>query len=877
MWIFPKIQGLGARLNWGLPFSFRAKLTLLLMLVVVTVTILALYFTQKAAQTAYLGGLQDKFKSRIGFLLGAQDTREAQVSEQCRSLAHVVRIQAALEEGDVEDLYANARIELRNVLDEGNAQAPGSSPLPPRATFFRFLNAEGKLLVPPSSQAKLEAWEEQLVAVGLTAGSQQVGYVAFEKANGTTEINEVVATPILREDDGTRLGTLVLGFPPLDVAIKPDAELQTGIWLDGQLQMPALTATEREALSTSMSKIIPGAPLSDNNFRVWIQGEPYLLFYKILNPGSQFTPAYEICLYSLAGSLASQQRLRWKIVGGAVLVLLIGLGASHLFSARLSRPVEELAEVSAQNVVRREEAEAAREMTEQKYRSIFENAVEGIFLLAPDGRCLSANPAMARIFGYDSPEQFVVEAANWVGSLYVEPEQGIEFLQRVKTEGSISNFECGVKRRNGSIIWISQNARAVRDVTGSLLHLEGTLEDITARKQAADSLRTLNADLKKALSELKATQNQVIQQERLRALGQMASGIAHDFNNSLMPVMGFTELLLAQPGILNDKKKAVEYLEVIRTAAKDAASIVSRLREFYRTNENSDVFTPVDISALARQVVSLTEPKWKGQAQASGAEIRFIEEFGKVPPIAGDESALREVFTNLIFNAVDAMPRGGSITFRTRCENKKVVVEISDTGAGMSEEVRQRCLEPFFTTKGERGTGLGLAMVFGIVQRHGGTIDLHTMLGQGTTFILSFPFHAKANGIIAPKAAPLPSQRALHVLLVDDEPPVCQVLTAFLAVDGHSVQSAGDGIEGLRLFREGKFDLVITDKAIPGMSGDQMAMEIKRVSPNIPIVLLSGFNSSGENEKIPGVDVIASKPITMPALREAIRKAMEAA
>jgi len=863
-----------SRLSEGTPFRFRTRLTLFLMLGVLIATIVAIYWAQRSEQITSERSLQEQFQSRLGFLLGAQNARQAAVSEQCRSLAHVVRIQAALEEGDVEDLYANARIELRNVLEDGGIPSSNRSTGPPRAIFFRFLSADGKLLVPPNAPAQREPWEEQLVATGIGTGNQQFGYVSVQTQSGKTEVNEIVCTPILGLQ-GETLASLVLGFPPIDLAVKTDSELKTGIWLNGELQMPVLDPEEREALSGGIAKAIQISSQQGDNFKVVIRGEPYLLFYKILNPGSRFSPAYEICLYSLAGSLAEQRRVRWKIVGVAVLILLVGMGASHIFSARLSQPVEQLAEVSAQNLARREEAEAAREMTEQKYRSIFENAVEGIFLIAPDGHYLSANPAMARIFGSDSPEKVVRDLSGRAEKLYVEPERGREFLRRIETDGTVSNFECEVRRRDGGAIWISQNARAVRSAGGELLYIEGTVEDITERKQAADSLAKLNTELGKALADLKATQNQIVQQERLRALGQMASGIAHDFNNSLMPMMGYAELLLARPDILDDRKKTGEYLGMIRTAAKDAASVVARLREFYRSPETSDVFTAVDLSHLVRQAVSLTQPKWKDQAQANGVEIRIIEELAEVPAISGDESALREVLTNLIFNAVDAMPAGGSITMRTRSENENIVVEVADTGAGMSEEVRQQCLEPFFTTKGERGTGLGLAMVFGIVQRHGGTIDLKTELGKGTTFFVRFPLRAATPTAVAKEVVVTPPQQALRILLVEDEPQVRQVLTAFLEMDGHHVQGADHAAEALPLFREGKFDLVITDKAMPGMSGDQMAVEIKKISPKMPVVLLSGFNSTGENESIPGIDVIASKPITMPALREAIRKAMQ--
>ena len=871
-----KAEAIVPQVNRAMPLSFRLKLSLLLMLVVTTVTLLALYVTQRTEQASAQQSLHDDFQSRLGFLLGAQETRQAEVAEQCRLLARNVRISAALEEDpvDIDDLYAVAEVELRDVLEHG---APDTAPREerlPRARFFRFLKADGTPLNLPGDT---QPWEGQLIS-SIDPDKQQIGYAAIPATGGDTEINEVIMTPIrIPESEGSEeLFALVLGFPPTDLAIKPVPGIMTGICFAGQLHLSALTTPERQVLAGEIANALRTPTAANDSLEVRVGGEPYLLFYKILNPGSRYPPAYEVCLYSLSSSLARQERLRWRILGLGFLVLVVGLGASHFFSARLSQPVEQLVEVSAQNVARREQAEAELELTEQKYRSIFENAVEGIFLLAPDGRCLSANPAMARIFGYDSPAQLLAEMTGSLARLYVDPQQGAELLRRTDRDGTISNFECEMRCRDGRVIWISQNARAVRDGNSGLAYIEGTIEDITGRKQSADSLRTLNAELAHALAELKDTQNQVIRQERLRALGQMASGIAHDFNNSLMPVMGFAELLLAHPAILDDKKKATGYLEMIRTAAKDAASIVSRLREFYRTNENSDVFTPVNLQALSRQAVSLTEPKWKGQAQASGAEIHLVEELGDVPPISGDESALREVLTNLIFNAVDAMPHGGTITLRTRREGDRAVLEVADTGAGMTEEVRQRCLEPFFTTKGDRGTGLGLAMVFGIVQRHDGTIDIRTQLGRGTTFLIQFPLRAPSSR----QTAALPSvqvQKALRVLLVDDDPQVREVLTAFLEVEGHGVQAAETGLDGLRQFREGEFDLVITDKAMPGLSGDQMAIEIKRLSPAMPVILLSGFNSTGEDEKIPGVDVIACKPITMPSLREAITRAMKPA
>jgi CheY-like chemotaxis protein len=365
----------------------------------------------------------------------------------------------------------------------------------------------------------------------------------------------------------------------------------------------------------------------------------------------------------------------------------------------------------------------------------------------------------------------------------------------------------------------------------------------------------------------------VIQQERLRALGQMASGIAHDFNNALVPILGFCELLQIRPDILADRPKALGYLETIQTAAKDAASVVSRLREFYRADKGHKPFAPVNLKRLLEQTITLTRPKWKEQAQAAGVTIDVAIELEPVPPIAGEESALREVLTNLIFNAVDAMPNGGTLTLRTRQVGDTGVIEVADTGTGMTEEVRQRCLEPFFSTKGEHGTGLGLSMVFGIVQRHSGTLDLQSEPGKGTTFSIKLPLmDAVVDGVAQAKKPK--AQRALRILVVDDEAPVRDTLSAVLMIDGHDVSLATDGAEGLKRFGAGEYDLVITDKAMPGMNGDQMAAAIKSVAPEMPIILLTGFGLFYDKKDFPDINVLASKPVRIPALREAIATAM---
>ncbi|HVM60497.1 MAG TPA: response regulator [Verrucomicrobiae bacterium] len=381
--------------------------------------------------------------------------------------------------------------------------------------------------------------------------------------------------------------------------------------------------------------------------------------------------------------------------------------------------------------------------------------------------------------------------------------------------------------------------------------------------------------LHQALEDLKSAQEQVIQQERLRALGGMASGIAHDFNNSLVGILGLTELLLQRPENLDDKPKAKRYLEMINTTAKDAGKIVNRLREFYRFREQREATEPVDLNRLVDSAISLTQPRWKTQAETRNIPITVEKDLQEVPTVEGNVSELREVLTNLIFNAVDAMPQGGKITIRTRLDGNQVVLEVSDTGHGMTEEIRRRCFEPFFTTKGAHGSGLGLSMVHGILQRHQATVDLESEINKGTTFIIRFTRQSPQPEPVSPAKTAGPVHN-LHVLVVDDEPMVREVITEYLTADGHHVEAADGGRDGVAKFKKDEFDLVLVDRAMPDMNGDQVASAIKSVDAETPIVMLTGFGSMMEatKEKPAFVDFVVGKPVTMVDLRAALANAV---
>jgi len=382
--------------------------------------------------------------------------------------------------------------------------------------------------------------------------------------------------------------------------------------------------------------------------------------------------------------------------------------------------------------------------------------------------------------------------------------------------------------------------------------------------------RTL--ELQKALVELQTSQRQMVQQERFRAFGEMAGGVCHDFNNALMAIIGYTELLLQNAELIDDRELLREYLKTMNIAGRDASHVVSRLRDFYRPREENDVFAAVDVNDLIEEIVPLTKPKWYGHALESGRTIRVELELQKLPPVLGNSSELRETLMNLVFNAVDAMPKGGTITLRTVPQENAVRIEVADTGTGMSEEVRQRCLEPFFSTKGDNGTGLGLAMSFGIIRRHEGTMDIETALGKGTTFVLTLPCnHAP---IVEEEEVGDALDRTLRVLVVDDEPNTREVVSGYLRGDGHRVMTAANGNDAVRHFMSEDFDIVITDHGMPGMNGLQLAEVVHRINPMKSVILLTGF-AFGPEQQPETIDCVLKKPLIREELRNALRSVME--
>jgi CheY-like chemotaxis protein/anti-sigma regulatory factor (Ser/Thr protein kinase) len=358
----------------------------------------------------------------------------------------------------------------------------------------------------------------------------------------------------------------------------------------------------------------------------------------------------------------------------------------------------------------------------------------------------------------------------------------------------------------------------------------------------------------------------------------MASGIAHDINNAISPVALYTEMLLEQESNLS--KRTREYLETTQRAIGDVAHTVARMREFYRQQESELILSPVDLSVLAQQVIDLTRARWYDMPQQRGIVIELRSELGQnLPPVAGIESEVREALINLVFNAVDAMPEGGKLIIRTKTTQgttQHVDVEVVDSGVGMDEETRRRCLEPFFTTKGERGTGLGLAMVYGVTRRHNADIEMDSAVGQGTTVRLRFPV-AVPSATDPQSEQPQAMPPRLRILSVDDDPLLIKSLRDALEADGHAVVTANGGQEGIDAFRAAEerdehFAVVITDLGMPYVDGRKVASAIKSDSPSTPVILLTGWGQRlvAEGDIPPHVDRVLNKPPKLKELRAAL-------
>ncbi len=391
----------------------------------------------------------------------------------------------------------------------------------------------------------------------------------------------------------------------------------------------------------------------------------------------------------------------------------------------------------------------------------------------------------------------------------------------------------------------------------------------TAEAQAEQAERHVE-ELNHYIKEQERIREQFTQVEKMSALGVLASGVAHDFNNTLASILGRAELMMTY----TDDPKLKRGLDIIIKSAQDGAQIVKRIQDFARQRRDNN-FAEVPVDQLLLDVSEITRPRWKDRAEALNIHISLELENQSGACLLGDASELRDVLVNMIFNAVDAMPEGGRLTLKSEVSDSSVVVSVTDTGKGMTSEVRSRIFDPFFTTKGVEGMGLGLAVSYGIVRRHEGTIEVESEVGRGTTFRIILPLLkivGKESDALAGECE-RESKRRLDmtkILVVDDEERVRQLMGEILEDQGHEVTLAGSGQEGLRLFDSQEFDAVFTDLGMPGMSGWELARAIRERDRRLPLAVITGWGeavSTSEKESA-GVRRVLTKPFSMAQILE---------
>lgn len=379
----------------------------------------------------------------------------------------------------------------------------------------------------------------------------------------------------------------------------------------------------------------------------------------------------------------------------------------------------------------------------------------------------------------------------------------------------------------------------------------------------------LFGDLGRSYRELRQAQDELVRSEKLRALGQMAAGIAHDLNNILGVVLGRVEMMRLQ--LL--PPEAWDGLRALEMAARDGVQVVRRLQDFGRQRTRS-LLLPVRLEEIAREAVEITRPRWEGEPQRRGLTIRVDADLVGLPPVRGHAAEIREALTNLILNAVDAMPHGGTLALCGEPAGEWVNLFVKDTGIGMSEEIQARVFEPFFSTKGGHGTGLGLSVVYGIMERHGGSVHVDSRPGNGSTFVLRFmaapPGAQEARAPATVRAAH--AARSLRVLVIDDDEPMLETTVGLLRAAGHRVAMADGGARGLALLAEERFELVLTDLGMPGMTGWDVARAVRTRHPGVPVILLTGWDDAAirDTPEAGLVDRVLGKPVAYAELLAAI-------
>ncbi|KKL85919.1 hypothetical protein LCGC14_1949920 [marine sediment metagenome] len=522
-------------------------------------------------------------------------------------------------------------------------------------------------------------------------------------------------------------------------------------------------------------------------------------------------------------------------------------------------------------ITERKQAEKKLRESEERYRAVFEQAVDSIVVIDADtGEIIEFNDRAHENLGYTREEFKKLELSDI--ELIESPEDVKNHIVKVMKEGH-DIFETKHRTKKGEIREMLVSAKLLSVPERNLI--TAIWCDITERKKMEEML---------------------LQSEKLRAMGIMTSGVAHDFNNILAVISGNAQLMernygdsvprpsrlrLAEEPRLSPPrchKEMMDGFHVIRKAVSDGAEIVRRMRKFTKVERDTSEFISVDVKEILEQAIEFSRPRWMNMAKAR--EITYdIDKTGikEVPTVLGSPSELREVFVNIINNAMDAMTGGGCITFRTLSKDDTVFVSISDTGEGMTEEVRKRIFDPFFTTKRAEGSGLGMSVAYGVITGHGGKIEVESEAGKGATFTMSIPITREApQQAVSPEPLRKIKAHGLRILVIDDEVRICSVLNEYFSRDGHDVKSVNNGTEAIKLLKNEEFDLVLCDLVLPDMSGHDIVKVIDELDKRPKVGLITGWDEKIETKSKEElkVDFIVRKPFDFSKLTSHINEAL---
>jgi len=496
-------------------------------------------------------------------------------------------------------------------------------------------------------------------------------------------------------------------------------------------------------------------------------------------------------------------------------------------------------------------------LEENLERNILTAIKDGIWVEDERGFCVCANDKAAKTLGYDTAE--ALRGRHWREMIVPEEHQHVERQWNQRKTGLNSTYQTILRRRDGLMVPIL--------ISASSFHEKGLYRGSIA----------LMIDY----TEQEQFKERMIQAERLRALGEMAVGVAHDFNNLLAAMLGRAQLLKLRLSKYNGPERRqttpylLEGLTLIEQAALDGAEIIRRIQDYTQTRGEED-YVRVDLNEVIRDVIELTRPRWKSKAEAEGIRVEIQEDRRHLPPVSGNPSELREVVTNLVLNAIDAMPHGGTLTIRTQTDRRINRIHIQDTGMGIAPENAERVFQPFFTTKGASSSGLGLSVSQEIIRRHGGKLKTKSEPGKGTTFTIELRVSLEALEEGEAERPPRPGRKA-KILVIEDDERIRDNLKEILSLAGHAVTLAENAKEGVTLFKKRTYDLVFTDLSMPEISGWELARIIKEKDPRIPVALVTGWGVRIDSEKLKdrGVDMVISKPFQVNRVLNLVVEAVE--